>query len=230
VPATCGGGGVLGPYEGLGQVKGMAAAGGSGSAGGAAAGGSLPGVWATAGATAWPALGVVVAHVFVAGLLAFGGMTVVLAQLEDTFVSAGHLTSDDFTQSYALASFAPGPSGPIFLALLAVQAFGLLAVPVVVAAWAIPSLTITHQLGLMSQTSANAAVMRLLSVLKAAAVGLIMAGVLALSRSFSWSIPGEAALQGVIAVVGLVLIVRFKVNPMWVLGGSMLVGALLLQH
>ena len=178
-----------------------------------------------AAAGMWPALGLDAAQVFVAGMLAFGGLTVVLTQLEDAFVDPGHLTSAQFAESYAESAFAPGPNGPIFLALLSVQAFGLVGVPVVVAAWAIPSLTITHQLGRLSQTTANAAVVRLLSVLRAAVVGLVFAGMLTLVRAFDVSVPRDAAVQGVIAVVGFVLIVRFKVNPLWVLGGAMAVGA-----
>ena len=98
----------------------------------------------------------------------------------------------------------------------------------VVAAWAIPSLTITHQLGRLSQTTANAAIVRLLSVLKAAVVGLVFAGMLTVMRALDFSVPREVAIQGVIAVVGFVLIVRFKVNPLWVLGGAMAVGAVVL--
>lgn len=193
------------------------------------AGGAGPGaVVAKAAAGVWPALGLVAAQVFVAGMLAFGGLTVVLTQLEDAFVDPGHLTSAQFADSYAESAFAPGPNGPIFLALLSVQAFGLVAVPVVVAAWAIPSLTITHQLGRLSQTTANAAIVRLLSVLKAAVVGLVFAGMLTVMRALDFSVPREVAIQGVIAVVGFVLIVRFKVNPLWVLGGAMAVGAVVL--
>lgn len=185
-------------------------------------------VVAKAAAGLWPALALVAAQVFVAGMLAFGGLTVVLTQLEDAFIDPGHLTSAQFAESYAESALAPGPNGPIFLALLSVQAFGLVAVPVVVAAWAIPSLTITHQLGRLSQTTANAAIVRLLTVLKAAVVGLVFAGMLTLMRAFDFSVPRDTAIQGVIALVGLVLIVRFKVNPLWVLAAAMAVGALLL--
>ena len=193
-----------------------------------AGGNGVGGLVAKAAAVSVPALALVTAQVFVAGIVAFGGLNVVLIQLEAAFVDTGHLTSSQFARSYAVASFAPGPNGPIFLALLAVQAFGLVAVPLVVAAWAIPSLTITHQLGRLSQTTGNAAVVRLLAVIKAAAVGLLFAGVLVVLRAFDFVVPRDAVLQGVIAVVGFVLIVRFKLNSLWMLAAAMAAGALLL--
>lgn len=176
----------------------------------------------------WLGYSLVAAQVLLAGCLAFGGISVVLVQLENAFVDPGFLSSDQFTQSYALAAFAPGPNGPIFLSLLAMQAFGLIGVPIIVVAWALPSLFITHQLGRLSQAEPNPKLTRLLDVLKVTVIGLLAAGVLALLRAFDFAKPTHAAIQIVVAAVGLVLIVKFKVNPLVVLAGSMVLGAILI--
>jgi chromate transport protein ChrA len=65
------------------------------------------------------------------------------------------------------------------------------------------------------------------SVLRAIAVGLIFDGVLALLSSFNLAMPKEAALQMTITLVGVVLLLAFKLNPLWLLFGAMALGAVL---
>lgn len=176
----------------------------------------------------WTLLGALGLKVMTLGLLAFGGLTVVLVQLEKDFVGTGLLTSDEFAQSYALASAAPGPNAPIFLSLLGWQAFGLPGVIVLVIAWAVPTLFITHQLGRMSQAHENPTIERLLTVLKAGAVGLILAGALALTSSFDASVPLFAVVQSLLAFGSSVVLVRTQINPLIVLATCMVVGAIVI--
>ena len=162
-----------------------------------------------------------------AGMLAFGGLGVVLDPLQHALVDPGLMSSRDVARSYALSSFAPGPNGPIFLALLGWSSFGLIGVLVAVAAWALPSLLITHQLGRMSNAASHTALGRLLSVLKAAAVGLIFDGVLTLLGSFDLGSSVALTMQVTIALVGSILLIRFRLNPVGLLAAAMLLGALL---
>lgn len=173
----------------------------------------------------WTALGQLALQIIEAGMLAFGGLGVVLQPLYHAVVDPGLMSGHDVARSYALSSFAPGPNGPIFLALLGWSSFGLIGVLIAVAAWALPSLLITHQLGRISEAGNHIALGRLLSVLKAAAVGLVFDGVLALLGSFERSNLVALTLQISIALVGSVLLIRYKLNPLVLLAGAMVLGA-----
>ena len=173
----------------------------------------------------WSGLARLVVQVFEAALVAFGGLGVVLQPLQRAVVALGLISFSDFDRLYALSSVLPGPNGPIFMALVGWPGFGLIGSLSVVAAWAFPSLLITHQLGRISAAGDHPRAARLLSVLKAVAVGLIFDGVLALLTSFNLTMPKEAALQMTIALVGVVLLLRFKLNPLWLLFGAMVLGA-----
>ena len=134
----------------------------------------------------WNLLGKLAIQVFEAALVAFGGLGVVLEPLQRAVVALGLISLSDFARLYALSSVLPGPNGPIFMALVGWPGFGLIGSLTVVAAWAFPSLLITHQLGRISAAGEHPRAARLLSVLKAIAVGLIFDGVLALLSSFIW--------------------------------------------
>ena len=173
----------------------------------------------------WNLLGRLAVQVFEAALVAFGGLGVVLEPLQRAVVAVGLISLSDFARLYALSSVLPGPNGPIFMALVGWPGFGLVGSLSVVAAWALPSLLITHQLGRIFAAGDHPNAARLLSVLKAVAVGLVFDGVLVLLRSFNLSMPKEAALQMTITLVGAVLLLGFKLNPLWLLLGAMAVGA-----
>lgn len=173
----------------------------------------------------WNLLGRLTIQVFEAALVAFGGLGVVLEPLQRAVVALGLMSLSDFARLYALSSVLPGPNGPIFMALVGWPGFGLIGSLTVVAAWAFPSLLITHQLGRISAAGEHPRAARLLSVLKAIAVGLIFDGVLALLSSFNLAMPKETALQMSITLVGVVLLLAFKLNPLWLLLCAMALGA-----
>ena len=175
----------------------------------------------------WNLLGRLTIQVFEAALVAFGGLGVVLEPLQRAVVALGLISLSDFARLYALSSVLPAPNGPIFMALVGWPGFGLIGSLTVVAAWAFPSLLITHQLGRISAAGEHPRAARLLSVLKAIAVGLIFDGVLALLSSFNLAMPKETALQMSITLVGVVLLLAFKLNPLWLLLGAMALGAAL---
>ena len=176
----------------------------------------------------WSGLLALAAGVLQAAMVAFGGLGVVLGPLSRNVVDLGLMSPSEFARQYALASFAPGPNGPVFLSLLGWGDFGFPGVVIVMTAWALPSLLITHQLGRMSQTGRGTSLQILLSILKAAAVGLVLDGVLAMLSGFDLAVPTTAILQGGIAFAGIVLLIRYQLNPLWVLLGSMALGALVL--
>jgi len=174
----------------------------------------------------WNLLGRLAVQVIEAALVAFGGLGVVIEPLQRAVAALGLISLSDFAHLYALSSVLPGPNGPIFMALMGWPGFGLIGSLTVVAAWAFPSLLITHQLGRISAAGEHPRAARLLSVLRAIAVGLIFDGVLALLSSFDLAMPKETALQMTITLVGVVLLLAFKLNPLWLLLGAMALGAL----
>lgn len=175
----------------------------------------------------WNLLGRLAVQVIEAALVAFGGLGVVLEPLQRAVVALGLISLSDFARLFALSSILPGPNGPIFMALVGWPGFGLIGSLTIVAAWAFPSLLITHQLGRISAAGEHPHAARLVSVLRAIAVGLIFDGVLALLSSFNLAMPKEAALQMTITLVGVVLLLAFKLNPLWLLFGAMALGAVL---
>lgn len=167
-------------------------------------------------------------QIALSAVMAFGGLTSVVTELNHDLVRhMGLLTSDQFTQAYALATAAPGPAGPILLSLLGMEAAGLPGALVALAAWTVPTTLLMYLIGRSSRRMDLPWVKRLFSVLRACAVGLVFSGVLRLADSFDFSVAREGYVELAVAVVAVVLLERFKaVRPLHVLAGCMLLGAL----
>lgn len=179
--------------------------------------------------TIWQVL-LLAAQIAGAALFSFGGITVVLVDLEATFVERHHLmTSDQFWQSYALSSVAPGPNGPVFLSFLGWQVGGALLLGVCLVAWAVPTLAVMYGLGKLDDRQDRPEVARLLGVLKALAVGLLAAGIVAMIRAFDFEIPWVGPAQVALAAVAALVLWRKWLTPLPTLLGCMAAGALLLR-
>ena len=114
-------------------------------------------------------------QVALSAVMAFGGLTSVLTEVDHDFVyHLKLLTSDQFTQAYALATAAPGPAGPVLMALLGMEAAGWPGALVALAAWTVPTTSLMYLLGHWSTRMDLPWVKRLFSVLRACAVGLVL--------------------------------------------------------
>lgn len=168
-------------------------------------------------------------QVAIAACFSFGGVTVVLGPLQNVFVSRdGLMTADTFSQSYAVSTAAPGPNGPIFMALIGYQMAGVPGIIACVVGWAIPTLFLMHWFGRLSSVQGHPRTADLLSVLNAGAVGLVLAGVLSLVKSFEFDTAWTGYAQCALAVVAAVVVIRGWLSPLTVLLGCMAIGFVLL--
>lgn len=165
-----------------------------------------------------------------AALFSFGGITVVLVQLEHDFTATHALMTDDtFWQSYALSSVAPGPNGPIFLSFLGWQAGGAAVMGACLVAWAVPTLTVMYALGRLGDKAENPRVARLLATLKALAVGLLAAGIVSMVRAFDFEVEWRGVEQVVLAAAGAVVLWRSWLTPLPTMLVCMGIGAIALR-
>ena len=162
-------------------------------------------------------------------LFSFGGITVVLVQLQDTFVDRHTLLTDDqFWQSYALSSVAPGPNGPIFMSFLGWEVSGAVVLGVCLVAWAVPTLAVMYALGRLGDQESRPEIGRLLGVLKAIAVGLLAAGTVSMVTAFDFQVRQIGIGQLLLAVAASVVLWRKWLTPLPTLAVCMTIGALLL--
>lgn len=163
--------------------------------------------------------------IFVAGALSFGGLAAVLSSLQNSVVSQHHLTTpEEFARTYSLGVGAPGPNA-IFLSLLGYRLGGARGAVLAALAWALPTLFMLYLVG---RTGSEAAPKWMKSARKALVpitAGLLAAGALSTARSFALPVP-----QWVITLLALaVLLKKPKWNPIWVVAGCALLGAISLR-
>ncbi len=179
--------------------------------------------------SAWETL-LLALQIAASALFSFGGITVVLVQLEDTFVDRHALMSNDqFWQSYALSSVAPGPNGPIFMSFLGWEASGAILLGVCLVAWAVPTLTVMYALGRLGDYESRPEIGRLLAVLKAIAVGLLSAGIVSMVTAFDFEVRFVGVGQVVLAAAAAVVLWRKWLTPLPTLAVCMAIGAMLLR-
>lgn len=161
-------------------------------------------------------------------LLAIGGANSALPEMHRQLVEVhGWLDPTTFSQLYALAQAAPGPNilvasvmgwriaGP---AGMAVATVGIL-VPAAILAWGMAGLT-ERLRGARWLKPAQAGLVPI-------AVGLILAAGLTMAEASTTAAQGLALPLGVVAAATLV-VWRTEFNPLWVLAGGGVLGALLL--
>lgn len=179
--------------------------------------------------SAWEML-LLALQIAASALFSFGGISVVLVQLEDTFVDRHALMSnDEFWQSYALSSVAPGPNGPIFMSFLGWEVSGAVVLGVCLVAWAVPTLAVMYALGRMGEMESKPEIARVLDVLKAIAVGLLAAGTVSMVTAFDFEDELVGVGQAVLAVAAAVVLWRKWLTPLPTLAACMAVGALLFR-
>lgn len=162
--------------------------------------------------------------VFVAGALSFGGLAAILSTLDNEVVERHQLmTQQVFNSSYAMAVAAPGPNA-IFLSLLGYQVAGVSGALVASVAWGLPTITMLYFIGQTASSRTNPRITQARKALVPAVGGLLVAGTLMTSTAFDRVVP-----QWALLLVGFAALVAFpKMNPVWVVLGSAVVGAVFL--
>ena len=158
-------------------------------------------------------------------LVSFGGMPAVMPELQRVAVDVKEWTAPaEFVQLFAVAQAAPGPN-VLIASLIGWKAAGLAGAVVALVAFCAPAALIAWWVADLWERFKDSpwrlAIQRALAPL---VVGLILSGgyVLAASAEGGWRV-------WLIAAVAAVASLATKLNPLWVVGGGGLMGALLLS-
>ena len=163
--------------------------------------------------------------IFFAGAISFGGLAAVLSPLRANIVDRDHfLTNEQFTESYGLAVAAPGPNA-IFLCLIGFQMAGVWGAVLAGAAWCIPTGLGLLLIARTSSSGANAKIKAFRKGLVPIVAGLLVAGAVASASTYEQPVRQWVMTAAILGV----LLARPQWNPVWVVLGSALLGAFLLQ-
>ena len=151
-----------------------------------------------------------------------GGMLVLMPDMQRFVVDANHwMTNENFVSAYTIAQVAPGPN-VLFVALIGLQAAGLLGAIATTLAIILPPAAITV---IALRVSAKKSLGGLGRVVKTAlsplSVGMMLAaaGAIAKTADKSW----EAAL---LTLLTATIFLRTKLNPLWLIAAGAVLGIL----
>ena len=160
-------------------------------------------------------------HFLLLSLMSIGGAITTLPEMHRYVVLQEHwLTDAQFTSSIAIAQAAPGPN-LLFVAVIGWNAGGMMGVLAGMLGILLPSTTIALAAGRWSHTRRDALGVRVFTNgMAPLTVGMVLATGWVLTEPVrgSW---GATALVAATVVVML----RTKVNPMWLMGLGAVVGA-----
>ena len=148
------------------------------------------------------------------GALAYGGSTSTISQLDrDLVEDHGFMTDTEFVHAYGIATFAPGPNA-LLLAALGHQVAGIAGALVAFAAFIFPGVTLGALLiafGGMEKAGPLALVRKAATP---AALGALTAAVVTTAHVV------DHPLELTLAVLAFAVLVKSKVNPVWVVIAS----------
>jgi len=159
---------------------------------------------------------------FTIGLFSFGGGYAILSFLQQEVVERGWMSTERFVDLIAISQSTPGPIAINMATFVGYQVGAVPGALVATVAVVLPGMGLAVLLALFfihfyERPLAQA----MFSGLRPAVVGLIAAA--------AWQIGRVAVVNGVaigIAVVCCILIIRWKVHPVWLVVGSALAGIL----
>jgi chromate transporter len=155
-------------------------------------------------------------------LMAIGGANAVLPEMHRHFVEIkGWMSSNEFATFVALSQVAPGPN-VLIVSLLGWKVAGLAGALVATAGMSVPSALLTFHFSKAWQKFAHARWRNIVqSALGPITVGLILASGYVLTRAADhhWVNYGITALT-------VLLVMRTKIHPLWVLAAAAVLGAL----
>lgn len=157
-------------------------------------------------------------------LISFGGMSSILPEMQRLVVDAhGWVTAAEFTQLFALSQAAPGPN-VLFTSLVGWKMGGIGGALVALVAFCLPAAMLAYWVGALWDRFREAAWVRLT---KRALLPLTVA--LALSAGYVLATPlGLEWRHAGIAAASAAALYATKLNPLWILAGGGVLGAVLL--
>lgn len=170
---------------------------------------------------------------FQVGLMSFGGGYAALPQIQHQVLSNGWLTMTEFTDIVTISEMTPGPIAINAATFVGTRLAGLPGAIAATVGCVVPSYIIVLLFAWLYQRYKNLkGVQGVLETLRPAVVALIAAAGMSilLLALFDGSWPMRMADVNVAAVVlmllGVVILRIFKVNPIWIIAGSGVVGLL----
>lgn len=153
-------------------------------------------------------------------LLAVGGGTAVLHEMQEVLQSTYNITADMFVHVYSVGQLAPGPNMTMVI-VFGYQIAGALGAALVGASFFLPSSFLCFMVGRLWSRIGDTAWRRAVqNALEPISIGLMCSGVYAV---------GKAALTGTVtillAVTALIIILFSRVNPVYVILGLGAAGA-----
>jgi chromate transporter len=157
-------------------------------------------------------------HFALLSLMAIGGVSAILPDMQRYVVEANHWLSDrQFADAYALGQAAPGPN-MMFVTLLGWQLSGWAGAIVATLAIIFPPIMLTLGITRLHASNPNAPLGRAIrGGLGPIAIGLTLSSgwILAQSADHSWR-------TALLTLLTVVLMLRTKLNPVWlILAGAM---------
>jgi chromate transporter len=151
-------------------------------------------------------------------LMAVGGGTAVLPEMQTLLAQQFHVTHTQFVHIYSIGQVAPGPN-MLMVLIIGFKIAGLLGAGVVLLAFFVPSSILCFYAGRIWNHFANNPWRRAVqNALEPISIGLMASGVYAVAKA-SLVDPATVALS----LISLYLILRTKVNPVFVILGSGLI-------
>lgn len=151
-------------------------------------------------------------------LMAVGGGTAVLPEMQTLLTQQFDINHTQFVHIYSIGQVAPGPN-MLMVLIIGFKVAGILGAGAVLLAFFVPSSVLCFYMGrIWNHFSNNPWRRAVQNALEPISIGLMASGVYAVAKA---SIVNPATL--VLALVALYLILRTKINPVFVILGSGLI-------
>ena len=158
-------------------------------------------------------------------LLAVGGGTAVLPEMQTLLAQQFDIDHLQFVHIYSIGQIAPGPN-MLMVLVIGFQVAGLLGAGVVLLSFFLPSSILCFYAGRIWDRFGESPWRRSIqNALEPISIGLMASGVYAVAKS---SIVSPITL--VLALISLYFILKTKINPVFVILGSGILGFILLKY
>ena len=158
-------------------------------------------------------------------LLAVGGGTAVLPEMQTLLAHQFGIDHTHFVHIYSIGQLAPGPN-MLMVLVIGFQVAGLLGAGIVLLSFFLPSSILCFYVGrLWTCFGENPWRRSIQNALEPISIGLMSSGVFAVAKA---SIVSPITL--VLAIITLLCILKTKINPVFVILGSGVLGFILLKY
>ncbi len=158
-------------------------------------------------------------------ILAVGGGTAVLPEMQTLLAHQFGIDHTQFVHIYSMGQVAPGPN-MLMVLVIGFQVAGLVGAGVVLLSFFLPSSILCFYVGRVWNRFGDSPWRRSIqNALEPISIGLMASGVFAVAKA---SVVSPITLA--LALITLYLILRAKINPVFVILGSGMSGAILIQY